>query len=501
MKKQWLALAVVIALLSVSVLAQNSSTQNAPDHDGTKPALARIAGQGLVDSRTFQYLTELSDDVGGRVTGSVASQKAIEWGVAKMKAIGLANVHTEPVSVWKGWIRGSAEAEMLIPAKRKLYISAMGWTGSTPGSGVDADLVVVNFFDLDKEMKNTTKYRGKIVYVIAQEESTQNFWTLFGEYPEFLRRLHEAGALAVIGGNFGFKSEGLHLTHTGILGFGADVEIPVLSTTREDAGQIERFLAAGKLVRLHINVQNTFTSGPIQSANVVGEIPGREHPEQIVVAGAHLDSWDLSEGTTDNGTGVCTVLGAADAIMKSDIHPRRTIRFVLFTGEEQGELGSLAYIQQHSGEMKDHIAGIVLDSGQGPVREAHLGRTDVVESFTPFARSLANIAAIKVVAKAEPGTDSGPFILAGLPGINLEQDSPEYKYTEHSAADALEAAKPDSLAQNATIMAMTAYWLADRPERFASPWAPERTAKMLREQGDSDKWKAFGLWPFPKVGN
>ncbi len=496
-----LALFLLVALfgwLPCRIHAQAKPT--GPDDDGTKPGLIKIAGEGLLDSRAFQFLTELSDDVGARVTGSPAAQKATDWGLAKMKSIGLTNVHTEQWSMWKGWTRGTASAEMIAPIHRTLYIDAMGWTGSTPASGADADLAIANFYDLENEMKNAAKYRGKIVYVVAQGQAKQDFWVLFGEYPEFLRRLHQAGAIAVIGGNFGFKSEGMHLTHTGILGFGVDLEIPVVSMAREDEGQIDRFLAAGKSVRLRMNVQNTFSDGPVQSANVIGEIPGREYPEEIVVAGAHLDSWDLSEGTTDNGTGSCTILGAADTIVRSGVHPRRTIRFVLFTGEEQGELGSLAYMKQHASEMKNHLAGITLDSGQGPVLQAHLGRTDVVEPFELFAKSLDNIREIKVMDRAEFGTDSGPFILAGLPGINLEQDSPEYRYTEHSAADALEAAKPDALAQNATILAMTAYWLADRPDRFAAPWPPEKSAKMLREQGLYDKMKAFGLWSFGDLG-
>jgi Zn-dependent M28 family amino/carboxypeptidase len=271
--------------------------------------------------------------------------------------------------------------------------------------------------------------------------------------------------------------------------------------SREDQGQIERFLSEGKAVRLHINVQNKFSDGPVESANVVGEILGREHPEQIVVAGAHLDSWDLSEGTTDNGVGVSCVLAAADAIVKSGARPRRTVRFVLFTGEEQGLLGSLAYTKQHASELNNHLAAVILDLGQGPIREFQLGgRYDLIEAFEPFANSLLNLRELKVSSKSEFETDTAPFILTGLPGINLDQDSPDYKYTHHSAADALEAVKPDVLTQDATIMALTAFWLADRLERFAAPWPAERTAKMLRDTGQYETLKAFGLWTFGDLG-
>jgi carboxypeptidase Q len=293
----------------------------------------------------------------------------------------------------------------------------------------------------------------------------------------------------------------MNLTHTGILGFEAEFAIPVLSLSAEDQGQLERFLAAGRKVRVRLNVQNTFSSGPVETANTVGEIRGREHPEEILVVGAHLDSWDLSEGATDNGTGSVSVLGAAEAILRSGRRPRRTIRFVLFNGEEQGLLGSYAYVKQHESEMANHLGDLVLDEGQGPVKEFQLGgRADLVATFQAFADSLSNIRTVKVTDKVEFGTDTGPFIIAGLPGINMNQDSPEYKYTHHSAADALEAVKPDALAQDATRMAMTAYWIADRTERFARPWPTKKTAAMLREQHQFEFLKAFRLWPFGDLG-
>src|SRR6267378_4440193 len=243
-----------------------------------------------------------------------------------------------------------------------------------------------------------------------------------------------------------------------------------------------------------------FSNGPVEAANVVGEIRGRENPEQVLVVGAHLDSWDLSEGATDNGTGSASVLASAEAIVRSGMRPRRTIRFVLFTGEEEGLDGSFAYMKQHQSEMANHLGDLVLDEGQGPVKEFMLGgRDDLVASFRPFAQSLSSIRNIPVNDKVESGTDTLPFSMAGLPGMNMNQDSPDYKYTHHSAADAVEAVKPEVLAQNATLMALTAYWIADRPERFASPWPAEKTAKMLRAQHQYEMLKSFHLWPFGEL--
>jgi len=323
----------------------------------------------------------------------------------------------------------------------------------------------------------------------------------FVQFGGFLRAAAKAGALVVIGGQGGAKASGMNLTHTGILGFDADFAIPVVSMTAEDQGQLERYVDAGLKPRARFNIQNTFTDGPVESANVVGEIRGRENPEQVFVVGAHLDSWDLSEGSTDNGTGSASVLGAADAIVRSGMKPRRTIRFVLFTGEEQGLDGSFAYIKQHQAEMASHLGDLVIDDGQGPVSDFQLGgRNDLIASFQLFARSLDNIREIKVDEKVDSGTDTLPFSMAGLPGISMHQDSPDYKYTHHSAADALEAVKPDVLTQNATLMALTAFWIADRPERFAAPWPAARTAKMLRAQGQYDFLKAFNLWSYGDLG-
>jgi Zn-dependent M28 family amino/carboxypeptidase len=293
----------------------------------------------------------------------------------------------------------------------------------------------------------------------------------------------------------------MNLTHTGILGFNADFAVPVVSMTAEDQGQLERLVARGITPRVRFDVQNTFTSGPVETANVVGEIRGHEHPEQILVVGGHLDSWDLAQGATDNGSGTATALGAAEAIVRSGERPRRTIRFVLFTGEEQGLDGSYAYIKQHQSEMANHLGNLVLDAGQGAVKGFQMGgRDDLVPVFQPFANSLANFNPITVDDKVESGTDTLPFSVAGLPGINMLQDTTDYKYTHHSAADALEAQKPDVLAQNATLMALAAFWIADRPERFATPWSAERTARMLRAQHEYDELKAFNLWPFGDLG-
>jgi carboxypeptidase Q len=501
MTKVFVAAAVAGILASVSVLHADDRAPKGPSEDGTLPALVKIAGEGEMNSHAFEFLTELSDDIGARVTGTPAERKAEDWGVAKMQAMGLSNVHKEKYTIWKGWTRGTAEAELLAPVRHKLHVDSMGWTGSTPAGGAEGDIVAINLFDMDNEIKNVSRVKGKVALVVAKGGARKAGIDLFIRMGDFIRAAGPAGAIAIVGGQGGGKASGLNLTHTGILGFDADFAVPVVSMTAEDQGQLERYLDRGITPHVRFNIRNTFTSGPVETANVVGEIRGTEHPEQILVVGGHLDSWDLAEGTTDNGSGTATTLGAADSIMRSGEKPRRTIRFVLFTGEEQGLDGSIAYMKQHQSELPNHLGDLILDAGQGPVRGFQLGgRNDLVAEFQPFAKFLANMGPISVDDKIESGTDTLPFSIAGLPGINMEQDTSEYKFTHHSAADSLEAQKPDVLTKNATLMALAAFWIADRPERFASPWPAKRTAKMLRDQHEYEELKAFNLWPYGDLG-
>jgi carboxypeptidase Q len=489
--------AFALALVSPIWPATNSPAAGSQS-DGTASALEVIAGQGMMHSRAYQYLTELSDDIGARVTGTPAANAAIGWGMEKMKAIGLANVHTEKWQLASGWQRVSADAELVSPLQRRLMVDSMGWVGSTPAGGAEAEVVAVNAYGLKNEgEKNAAQWNGKILILVTKGERPANGFGVFLQMGAFLKAAYAAHAIAVIGGQGGRSATGMHLTHTGVLGFDTFYDIPVVSMASEDQQQIERFLDRGKTVRLKINVQNRVTSGPVESANVIGEIPGTEHPEQIVVVGGHLDSWDLASGATDNGVGTCTTLAAADAIVRSGFKPKRTLRFILFTGEEEGEDGSFNYVKQHQAEMANHVAAVILDNGQGPVTTLQLGgRDDLVDVVKPFASSLQSFGKIDVTDENEFGTDTGAFIVAGLPGISLDQDSPDYKYTHHSPVDTLDKVDPKILDQDATVMGLTAFWIADRPDRLASPWPRDKTAHMLVEKHDDTLLKAFNLWPF-----
>ena len=506
MKRSLMVLAaVVMGLAAVRQYGANSPAPPppSPSQDGTLPALTAIAGEGMMDSHAYDYLEQLSDNIGGRLTGSPEANRAIEWGEQTMRAIGLQNVRAEHWQISHGWTRISAQAAVVAPIHHRMLVDSLGWVGSTPEGGAEGDVVEVNAYDLENEIKNNAAaWAGKLLLVTQKGEPPKDRMATFGKFGPFLETAYKAHAIAVIGGQGGSKSTGMHLTHTGALGFDKYYDIPVVSMAPEDQDLLERLIDHGKTVRVDINVQNRVTSGPVDTANVVGEIPGTEHPEQVVVVGGHLDSWDLAEGSTDDGVGVATTLGAAQAILQSGRKPLRTLRFVLFTGEEQGLLGSFAYTKQHKDEMVNHVAAVILDNGQGAVVSLDLGgRRDLEDAVKAFAKSVAAFGKVSVDDRTSFGTDCGPFILAGLPGINMGQDSPDYKYTHHSVVDTFDKVKPDLLTRDTTLMALSAFWIADRPERLASPWPPEKTAQMLVEKKADKFLKMENLWPFGNLGS
>jgi carboxypeptidase Q len=496
-------MAVILFVLRSTVSIAQSEMPKSPTGDGTLKGLAAIAGAGIMENDDYEFLRELSDEIGARVTGSPEASKAIAWGAEKMRDVGLENVHTEPWQLFLGWTRISANAELLSPVHRRLTIDSMGWAGSTPQGGAEAELVTVNAYRLAEEMKrNAASWRNKILLVIQNGTPPADRLSTRARFGDFLREAHHAGALAVIGGQGGSKATGMHLTHTGMLGVDVQFDIPVVSMAAEDQSQLERYLQRGESPRLHLDVQNRFTNGRVTSANVVGEIRGSTNPEQIIVIGGHLDSWDLASGSTDNGCGVAATLGAAEAIVKSGFRPRRTIRFVLFTGEEQGDDGSFNYVRMHKDEMANHLAAIILDDGQGPITGFALGgRNDLVAPVEGLATALKSFGSLSVDDDTVFDTDTGPFILAGLPGIGLKQDASQYDYTHHSPVDTFDKVPAETLNLNSTIMALTAYWIADRPDRLADPWPAETTAHMLIEKHDDQMLKLFGVWPFGNLGH
>lgn len=457
--------------------------------------LQEIKVQTLGQSKAYTYVKELSDTVGPRLTGSQAAAGACEWAAKTMKRSGLSNVHLEPWTLSHGWERGHAFAHLTSPFNLTLDVVSYGWTGSTPAAGTSADVIAVNS-DLiaDEIAQHARLWKNKVLFLTPLGPK-HNPLRSYSQLGTLLNAAAKAKAIAVM---YPTGRPGIMLPHTGPAVFhDAYIPIPVLDLPTEQDRLLQRLLAANKHLRLKLDIQNTVTTGPAMCANVVGEIPGREHPEEIVVVGAHLDSWDLGTGSIDDGFGVATVLGVADAILFQHIRPRRTIRFVLFTGEEEGLLGSLQYVRAHAADLRNMACAFVMDWGGGPITKLPLaGHTELEPAFTHFTQLLDDVAKISVDHTYLSFTDGYAFTLAGIAGIAPLQDSPNYVSVGHSAADTLDKVNAKNLVLDTAILADAAYWVANYPAPLTFQWSPQKTMNTLTRDNQKTLLELFGLWKF-----
>jgi len=480
---------LILALVLIGGLAAGAQTRVAP------ASLIAVAGQATANSHAYEYLEELCDGIGGRVTGSPEEQRARQWAVNKMKAIGLQNVHEERWQMARGWRRISAQAEMRSPSHQYLTVASLGWAGSTRDGGEEAEAVAVNRNELVEEQKHAAQWRGKILFLVSKGKPRPSF-EIYALMGPFFQSAHDAGAVAVIDGDGTTETQGMNLTHIDPADFaGGYYEIPVVRMAADHRAILERLLDRKQTLRVWIEVRNS-ASGPVDSANVVGEIPGSQHPDEIVVLGAHLDSWDLGQGATDDGFGSVAVLAAAEAIAHSGFRPIRTIRFVLFTGEEQGVKGSLAYMKAHQKEIPNHVAAVVADMGDGPPTGFWLnGRDDLIALIEEVSSAAGSGGRLRITDATYTFSDAFTFTLAGVPGIDLAQDSADYRYTHHSTVDTFDKVKPENLVRSAAAIAVLGYWIADREQRLAVPLTRERTGQLLTKMKLNDALRLIGLGP------
>jgi carboxypeptidase Q len=484
-----------LALLALVFLALSAArAQRAESGGDSQQELGRVTVQAREHPHSYDFLKELTDSIGPRLTGTAQDARAGQWALQTMRGIGLQNVHAEPWQLERGWRRGFAHAQMLVPYPLELTAASYGWTGSTRKGGAEAEVVSVASNDLEEETrKNSAKWAGKILLVGSGDSTRRNFLKEISEYPAFLSAAMKAGAVAVIKRS---SRPGIMLPHTDPVTFPVHpVMLPVLDIAAEQEEMISRVLNSGAIVRVRLEVQNEFSPGEVTSNNIVGEIPGADFPEQIVALGAHLDSWDLGTGAVDDGFGVAAVLGAAKSIIDSGVKPKRTIRIILFTGEEQGLLGSRAYTRAHHEEMKNFICAIVLDWGSGPITKYLVGGHD--EFAGPLGemfRQTSDFGSLDTGNGFLTYTDAYAFVFAGVAGITPFQNSPNYSLVGHSAADTLDKVDPTILARDSGALALSGLWIANYPNRIGTIWPPAKTAQMLEEQRAA--LQTFGLWPF-----
>jgi Zn-dependent M28 family amino/carboxypeptidase len=528
-QRRVIALAFVL-LLEIGV--HKAIAHPASDSNDYASADAQILKEIHEHSETMNNLEHLSDAIGPRLTGSPQLKQANEWTAEMFRKYGLTNVHLEPWTIAHSWTRGTAHARIVKPAEHPLTIAAAGWSPSTPAV-LHAPVV---YFDAKKK-NDFEKFHGKLqgAVVIYQEPTSLSPPKPEDSRSEVVRAMQTPPPMkgepaapspyallqeAAKARTAFFKQEGVAavlrdsnkpqalLNMTGIGGEKFEIgAIPTAFITGEGYRMLFRMLKHGP-VEVELDMTNSFSDKPVEVYNTVAEIHGTEKPDEVVMLGAHLDSWDLGTGSTDNGTGSMAVLEAARALAKLQLKPKRTIRFVLFTGEEEGLVGSVKYVEAHKADL-DKISGIfVHDTGTG--RVLTLGLHDNYQDREIVDQEIAPLRELKLLEPSMQrsfGTDHASFDDVGVPGFWAIQDSAEYTKTHHSQSDTFDKVWKDDLNQGAQVLAAWAYNTAQLPAMLKRRPVPpkaqaanldaKKNAEANAKPTDSDDDNAASAKPDP----
>ncbi|HYK90769.1 MAG TPA: M20/M25/M40 family metallo-hydrolase [Acidobacteriota bacterium] len=446
-----------VSLLALCLLFASESSSSWID--AYKEPASRIIGAALADNFAWDRLTVLCDDFGPRLSGSQALERAIRWAVEEMKKDGLEEVRTEHVMV-PHWVRGSESLEITRPLTQSLVVLGLGDSIATPPEGIECEILVVrNYDDLES---NAAKVPGKIVVYNVP-------FTSYGQTVQYrsngASRAAKLGAKGILLRSVGLP--GLRTAHTGVLDYSAAApKIPAAAIPAEDAERLQRMQDRGERVTVRLKMDAHFEPDA-ESANVVAELRGREKPEEIVVIGGHLDSWDVGTGAVDDGGG-CLVTWSALRVLKNlNLRPRRTIRVVLFVNEENGLRGGMGYRDLHRGELANHVMMLESDSGVfRPLGFGISGNERARSAVRDIASLLRGIGADRI-SIGGGGADIGPSVQsAKIPSMSLEVDGTQYFVYHHSAADTPDKLNPMDVSLGVAAVALMAYVVADMPSRL-----------------------------------
>lgn len=433
----------------------------------------RIIAAGREKNDSWLKLQELCDDIGNRVSGSPALEQAIEWAQASLKADGQENVRAEEVTVRK-WVRGNESCELVSPRSMKINMLGLGGSVGTPKEGITAEVVVVkDKGELDALPDEVI--RGKIVvFNFAMPKYSVEKGSGYGAAVQYrtngAKWASERGAVAALVRSVTAKS--LNSPHTGAMRYGgSETRIPAAAITVEGALMLERLQARGKRPTVRLIMEAT-DAGMAPSANVLAEIVGSEKPDEVVVVGGHIDSWDVGQGAQDDGAGCVAAMEALNILRKLGLRPRRTIRVVLWTNEENGSAGAQTYLAKHQNET--HVAGIESDSGGFSPQGFSLELKD--ESKGELAvKQLAEILQLLTQLEATSaklggsGADVGELAVLGTPCLGLDVNGALYFDTHHTDADTVDKVDRRELSDCAVALAVMTYVLADMPGRLGDP--------------------------------
>ena len=468
-----------------------AATPSADNSDAT-----RLIQTALQPSPLEVNLRHLTDEIGGRIPGTPAMQRAVEWGVQALKIAGADRVHTEEFTIPNSWAEGAtemtveAEGEHNGAAKFRARVVSMAWA---PALAASKHVPIVDVGEgTVADFQKAGDISGRIVLVHTVVLKT--WGDLFAEY----MKAPPATELAVKGkakamAFMATREHDILYRHTNSSAGEID-RLPMVLLAREDGERIARLLADGHAVWADLAIPNAI-SGPIKAANVIGEIKGSEKPDEFVILGAHLDSWELGTGALDNGCNAALVIDALRAIKAAGLKPRRSIRFILFSGEEEGLLGSRTYALSHRGEL-DRAAGVVIfDAGTGKTTGFSVGaRKDVIDVARGLIAPLEQFGVKNLKPDMEWGTDHFDFMLEGVPTFVADQDEANYLENYHAVSDTYDKVDFAQLKKHVAEAAVLSVGLADLPEKIGPRLTHDQIDQTIRESNSVDLFKAFGLW-------
>ena len=466
---------------------------------------ANRAIQAALQPSTLQdNLHRLTDEIGGRIPGTVAMQHAVQWGVQAFTAAGADSVHTEAFDIPNSWAEGATE----MTAATSYQVSPTKVGGATvlttfrvravsvawaPALAPVKHVPIVDVGDgTAADFAKAGDISGKVVLV---HTVVLNTWAdLFAEYMNALPIVNlavkgNAKAVAFMA----TREHDILYRHTNS-GAGEIDKLPMVIVAREDGERIARLLAAGNLVWADLAIPNQL-GGPVKAANVIAEIKGSELPDEFVIVGAHLDSWELGTGALDNGCNAALVIDALRAIKASGVKPKRSIRFILFSGEEEGLLGSRAYAFSHRSEL-DKAAGVIIyDSGTGKTTGFSVGgRNDVLVRARPLIAPLAQFGVTDLKPDMEWGSDHFDFMLEGVPTFIADQEEANYLENYHAISDTYDKVDFAQLKKHVAEAAAFSIELADLPEKIGPRLTHDQIQQTIADTHSVDLFKAFGLW-------
>lgn len=433
-----------------AILALAALVSAAASRAGSEPAeVDRLVAALLGDTPLIEDLRELSDEIGGRPEGTAANRRSVGWALEKFRSAGV-EARKEAFTVGKHWLERSARAEVRKDMQFPVRVASMPYSAATPEGGLQAPLVDAGRGSEEDFTRLGDRAHGS--WALVELPPLLDIADLFAEYTAASATEHRAEAAGVAGVVYvSSRPPGRLYRH--IVARGEDNELPMLVVERDDGMRLLRLLRSGADLELWIEL-DIETGGPLESHNVIAEIPGREKPEEIVIIGAHLDSWGLGQGALDNGCNVALVIDIARQMRRLGIQPRRTIRFGLFNGEELGFFGSWGYTRTHAGEMDRHVLAQSYDIGSGRITGFYTnGRPELAR---PLARALEAVRGLGPFATIDVpvvGTDNFDFMLQGVANLVADQESANYGPNYHAGSDTFDKVDQRQLRLNAAIAA------------------------------------------------